>query len=75
MSADAALAYDVAHRLVKKITAAHGKEKETLEAYEADKSRPDWLDYGEDTNANSGMDPDKLNFLRPLDSRWGGKRS
>mmetsp|Transcript_40821 Transcript_40821/g.74736 ORF Transcript_40821/g.74736 Transcript_40821/m.74736 type:complete len:687 (-) Transcript_40821:201-2261(-) len=67
VSADAALAYDVAHRLVKKISAAHGKEKETLEAYESDKNAPDWLDYGEDANANSGLDPDKLNFLRPLD--------
>mmetsp|Transcript_39879 Transcript_39879/g.83391 ORF Transcript_39879/g.83391 Transcript_39879/m.83391 type:complete len:668 (+) Transcript_39879:107-2110(+) len=67
VSADAALAYDVAHRLVKKISAAHGKEKETLEIYEADKNRSDWLEYGEDANANSGLDPDKLNFLRPLD--------
>lgn len=67
VSADAALAYDVAHRLVKKISAAHGKEKETLEIYEADKNRSDWLEYGEDANANSGLDPEKLNFLRPLD--------
>jgi len=67
VAADAALAYDVAHRLVKKVTAEHGKEVETLEAYEADKDAADWLDCGEDANANSGLDPDKLNFLRPLD--------
>ena len=67
IAADAALAYDVAHRLVKKISSAHGKEKSTLEAYENDKNAPDWIDYGDDDNANSGLDPDKLNFLRPQD--------
>lgn len=67
LSADAALAYDVAHRLVKKISAAIGKEKEALELYEANKDAPDWLDYGDNADANNGLDPEKLNFLRPLD--------
>lgn len=67
VSADAALAYDVAHRLVTKIFAALGKEKEALETYESNEDAPDWLDYGDDASANTGFDIDKLNFLRPLD--------
>jgi len=70
VAADAALAYDMAHRLVKKVTSEPGKEKETLDAYEADKSAPDWLECGEDDDsiakANAGLDPEKLNFLSPL---------
>ena len=64
---DVTLAYEVAHRLVKKISAAIGKEKEALELYEANKDAPDWLDYGDNADANNGLDPEKLNFLRPLD--------
>jgi len=70
VAADAALAYDVTHRLVKKITAPgmQGKEKEVLESYETDKNEfPDWLDFGEDGDENDGIDTKKLNFIRHRD--------
>ena len=74
VAADAALAYDTAHRLVKKITSVTGgmgKEKETLAEYEADKDTPDWLDCDDEEAqvANGGLDPDKLNFIKPQDYR------
>jgi len=65
VAADAALAYDVAHRLVKRVFAVSGKEKETLAAYEAHKDALDWLDGKDTASANKDMDPDKLNFWSP----------
>ena len=46
-----------------------GKEKETLAEYEADKESPDWLDCDDEAAqaANNGLDPDKLNFIKPQD--------
>lgn len=64
VAADAALAYDVTHRLVKKIT-----EKEILESYEADKKiPPHWLEFGDTAVDESDVtETNKLNFSTQRD--------
>ncbi len=71
VAADAALAYDVTHRLVKKITSSEmlGKEKETLESYEASKNiPPHWLEFGDTAVDESDVtETNKLNFSTQRD--------
>lgn len=71
VAADAALAYDVTHRLAKKVTSSQmqGTEKIILESYEADKKEfPHWLEFGETAeDENGGAETNKLNFSRQRD--------
>lgn len=71
VAADAALAYDVTHRLVKKITSSQvqGTEKKILDSYEADKNDfPHWLEIGETAeDENGGAETSKLNFSSQRD--------
>ena len=73
VAADAALAYDTAHRLLKKITVSSnaGSEKEAMAAYEADSEATHWLDFDEEKaeEANRCVDKDKLNFETPQNYR------
>jgi len=73
VAADAALAYDTTHRLLKKITVSSnaGSEKEAMAAYEADSEATHWLDFDEEKaeEANRCVDNDKLNFEKPQNYR------
>jgi len=73
VAADAALAYDTTHRLLKKITVSSnaGSEKEAMAAYDADSEATHWLDFDEEKaeEANSCVDKDKLNFEKPQNYR------
>ena len=73
VAADAALAYDTTHRLLKKITVSSnaGSEKEAMAAYEADSEATHWLDFDEEKaeEANRCVDKDKLNFEKPQNYR------
>ena len=83
LSADAALAYDAAHRLVREVAKHPGREKEALLEIEKKKDAlPDWLDC-EDENGNmsntfSGRresdDSERLNFMRPSDFKKARER-
>ena len=67
VSADAALAYDAAHRLVRNVSKNPGKEMEFLKEYENQKDFVDWVDMDDQASKDTADDPDKLNFLVPSD--------
>lgn len=65
VSADAALAYDAVHRLVKFISRDPSNQKESLKEYEENKSQTDWIDMSDEEAKAFDSDKEKLNFLLP----------
>jgi len=65
VSADAALAYDAVHRLVKFISRDPSNQKESLKEYEENKSQTDWIDMSDEEAKVFDSDKEKLNFLLP----------